>query len=383
MKESMTAGRSTDSRSALVVYGLSLAAFYAASFFPDERLWGINNYGYFSWYGPLVFLLLGGLLILPALRFAAGAPVSTESDSSGKRYAVMAIGLTISMTVSFVVFHGRTHLLGDGYQLLAWLVDGVHNKPWERGTYAVQRFVFNLFGGEGEAAGIRALRFVSWGSGLLFLSITAIGSRCLYDQNHDRLLLLAGMATGGYALLFFGYSESYPLFAFAVLLFSISGLLVAGGKLNRFWLVPALLLAGWFHIFAVGLAPAAVYLWLRETAVGRALAKRPLPFRVGLLGAALVAALAVLFYLYNSSYFIRFTIVPFWENRFTVQGYTMFSWKHLLDWLNLVFMLCPGLSVFLLLLVRPGFFKEWRRPDRLYLGLLAAVPLAQPCSAPQ
>jgi tetratricopeptide (TPR) repeat protein len=169
--------------------------------------------------------------------------------------------------------------------------------------------------------------------------------------------MLGGLASGGYALLFFGYFESYPLFVTALLIFSLVGLLITTGQLNRSWIIPPLALAGAFHIFAVGLLPAAVYVMVRDTSAGRWLGSRSVLLKTVLVIGLTLTAAAALLYFYFTDYFIRFTIVPFVKDRFTVEGYSMFSGKHLLDYANLVFLLLPALP-FALLLAKKTSWKE-------------------------
>ncbi|MCX6835298.1 MAG: tetratricopeptide repeat protein, partial [candidate division Zixibacteria bacterium] len=186
---------------------------------------------------------------------------------------------------------------------------------------------------------------------------SAIGSYLICPDNTRRLLMLGGLASGGYALLFFGYFESYPFFVAALLIFSLVGLLITTGRLNRFWIIPPLALAGAFHIFVVGLLLAAVYIMVRDTSVGRWLGSRSVLLKTVLVIGLTLAAASVLLYFYFTDYFIRFTIVPLVKDRFTVEGYSMFSGKHLLDFANQMLLLLPALP-FALLLAKKTNWKE-------------------------
>jgi len=359
----------------LVNYVAAVAVFYVASFFPQERLWGLNWYGFFGWYGPLVLLALG--LVAPLIVAARDTRLAADSQVGGRTAAyVLGASLVCALALTgFVVFHGRTHFLGDGYQLLAWVEGGKHLKPWEGGAFAVQRWLYAALGGGGTADAATALRLASWGSGFLFLTATAIGSFRLFPDNSRRLLMLLGLASGGYALLFFGYFESYPLFVAAVLIFSLTGLMVAVGRLSRFWLLPALALAAVCHIFSVGLLPAAAYLLFRDTSPGRWIVRQSLRTRIGLVMALGAVAAGALLYAYYHSLFIRFVIVPFVNDRFTVEGYSMFSRKHLLDYLNLLVLLLPALPLGVLAAARADWRAARSRVEIRYLLLLTGTTL--------
>lgn len=367
-------GKARDQMAVSTVYLATVAVFYAASFFSQERLWGLNWYGFFSWYGPLILLglALGAWVI--ALQSDTGWISRHLDGASAAWFAWSAGAVSLLFVVTYIMFRAQTHFLGDGYQLLAWLENGVHFKPWESGTFVVQRWLYALIGGAGKDDAITALRFASWGSGLLFLMCSAIVSYLIFRDNARRLLMLGGLASGGYALLFFGYFESYPLFVTALLIFSLTGLLITTGRLNRFWIIPPLALAGAFHIFAVGLLPAAVYIMVHNTSVGRWLGSRSALLKTALIVGLTLAAAAVLLYFYLTDYFIRFTIVPLVKDRFAVEGYTMFSGKHLFDYANLMFLLLPALPFVVLLASRLNWRETLADADTRFL-----LALTGPC----
>ena len=111
-----TGGPDKIKSSILTAYSLTIAAFYAASFFPEARLWGVNWPGFFGWYGPIALLVVA-LVIQQIVTWAQ----KTDSPASGRRaYAPWAAITVVLFTLAFVVFRGRTHFLGDGYQILDW-----------------------------------------------------------------------------------------------------------------------------------------------------------------------------------------------------------------------------------------------------------------------
>jgi tetratricopeptide (TPR) repeat protein len=74
-----------------------------------------------------------------------------------------------------------------------------------------------------------------------------------------------------------------------------------------------------------------------------------------LLSLAAVVAVAAFFVAFYSSHTFRFRFVPPVNDRFTVEGYTLFSLKHLADMFNLLILLVPGIIVLLsVIIVRPG-----------------------------
>ncbi|MCX6833531.1 MAG: hypothetical protein NTW07_00095, partial [candidate division Zixibacteria bacterium] len=145
----------TSNRAAVVtVFLVAVALFYAASFFPEERLWGLNWYGFFSWYGPLMLLGLALSAWVIALQSDMGR-IRRHFDGASATWFVWSAGaFTLLFVVTYIVFRAQTHFLGDGYQLQSWLEEGVHFKPWEHGAFIVQRWLYALVGGAGKADAI-------------------------------------------------------------------------------------------------------------------------------------------------------------------------------------------------------------------------------------
>jgi len=360
-----------------MVYGATLSLMWLASFFTSERLWGFNWYGYFGWGTRLV--LLGAAAVPLILMQWQGR----RSDDSGlnergtKRWiSVVALAVLVGvLAVAFYLLRTRTHFLGDGYQVLTSLQSGVNHKPWEAGTFLIQSWVYALLGGGSEAQAELALQLISIGAGLLLALVTCFVSVHLFRSTERRLLYSAGVMTGGYALLFFGYLEAYPLFVLAVGSFCQAGLLIALGKVSRWFVIPLLALAVSFHIFGVALVPGAIYLLFRNSAVGARIAGWRFGAKAFIIVSLTAASGAVFVHYYTTSYFFRFTIVPLLSDRYTVEGYTLFSGKHLLDYANHFFQLFPALlmsAITVITRIGPGAL---RRPEYLFT-LLVLLPSA-------
>lgn len=356
----------------LIGFGLTLLLIVLSSRAMELRLWGLNWYGYFDWY---VWLALGAAVIVASavlLGRQQDHEPSVASESSGRSlFPLLAFLIICVAGVAFYFFRCQTYFLGDGYQLLSWLPSGVHHKPWESGTFAVQNWLFELIGGDTRDA-LPSLQLVSYFSGLLLLLGGAIAATRLFDGLLRRLLFLMGLASGGYMLLFFGYLESYPLFVCSIGWFCLSGLMVSRGRAPRWLPLMPLVAAAFFHIFAVVLIPAAVFILLWGSSWGNRIAavrrSTLAMFAIGLVA----VGLAVFFYLYQNSLFFRFTIVPLQTDQHTVEGYWLLSWNHLLDYVNQLFVLLPGILVMASLLLSARVRARVMKPDCLFLLLVLA-----------
>lgn len=358
----------------LVLYYLTLGALVALAFFPDRRFWGINWWGYYPIWVVLVLAALGAVAPLILRLFEHrwdSLPDDGEPAGGNLRFWLPAAGLIALFGLVFYLLRARTHFLGDGYALLSVLGERspLALKVREVGESLVHIWSRSALGGAGRAALIGS-QIISIASGVAFLTAVGFFAGRLFERTSDRLLFLVGLASGGYMLLYFGYVEYYSLFVLSVLVFTLTGLLVARGEANRWLMLPLLALAIFFHILGVTLIPAAIYLLVIRTRAGHAFARMKLTSRVAMALAMAVVLLVVFHHFYTNSYYFRFAFVPLFSNRFTVEGYTLFSLRHLADIMNLLILLLPGLLVMVALL--PVFSTEavLRKKEYRYLLLL-------------
>ncbi|MBU0984813.1 MAG: hypothetical protein KKA42_13140 [candidate division Zixibacteria bacterium] len=356
----------------LFAYYVSLLVFLMASFYPEGRIWGLNWWAYYPLPLRLGFFAIGALIPLmvkPLMR-------QWRTDKRDRRrisWSLLSVCVVLSFATLFYFLRAETFFLGDGYQVLARLAEGgTPVRAWQPGLYLVLDSLHGLFDMEGQPTALRTFRTVSWSSGTLMLvSILFVAAR-LYESNRDRLLFSLGVASGGYMLLSFGYVENYPLFALSVTVFAFVGLLSALDQWNRWVVVLPLMFACTLHPFGVFLAPAAVYILCRNTTLSSWLdALRPLT--KGSLIAALTLLLTLFFtHLYVDNYVIRFALLPLWPNEFAVDGYWLLSFSHMADYVNLLFLLLPGLALVLASITTSQLRYLGTQPDTRFLLVLLA-----------
>lgn len=339
-------------RLVLAAYAATVVGILVSSFFTDLRLWGFSWYGYFGGSGRAMLLLVAAAapLVLTKLRDDSSSPAHSD-----RPFLWPAIAVILVAGASFYLLRAQTHFLGDGYLLLGRLARGhAPIRPWNPGIYWIQNGLNQLLGNSGQDSALASFQIISIGSGVLFLTAAAATASRLYQRLKPRILFLLGVACGGYSLMFFGHVENYPVFVLAVGLFGLMGLLASKDKLHPLWTLIPLLAALPLHPFSAAIVPAAVYLIVRPTRFGRYVASLP-PWIKASAALIVVGVIAYAFYyVYSTSYFFRFAIVPFAQNQFTVEGYTMLSWKHLLDLANLLGLLQPALLL-------TGVLLFWRK----------------------
>jgi hypothetical protein len=331
--------------SVLIAYYATVAAFLVASFFPQYRIWGMNWWGYFPLWVKLGLLGIG--LVAPlVIDRVFNRTLLDRDDISVKTYRWLVGGFAATMIALFYLLRARTHFLGDGYTLLSLLSAPDHLiKPHEYGGTILQYGLYVLLGSHDKAGALVPYQIVSIGSGLLFLMIAVSAAAKLIPNRLNRLLLILVMSTGGYMLMFFGYVENYSLFVVSIALYGLAGLLIIDRKINRWWIVPVVLFAVTQHIFGVVLIPPTIGLLLWDTRIGHWFTafSRSLKIVVGAVVGALAAG--VFAYFYSTNLFFRLALISFTNSRFTTGGYTLLSIDHLIDFVNLLILVFPGIAV--------------------------------------
>jgi len=355
----------------LIPFVAAVALIVVGSLWPQSRLWGFGWYQFFPWYVGAIVLLVAVALVVGWWYRGAGTRPKARSRTSTAADVVVSLILC----ACFIFLFTRTHFLGDGYILLGRLEAGAYSfQPWEFVPFTLERWVYEAFSPlKGQ---IFAFRLISWLSGVGFMVAVWWAAFRLFQDAIRRRLFAFGLFTGGYLLLFFGYVEHYPLFVTVVAIFTLTGILVARGRYNRLWLLPSLSLGLVLHPFGVVLILPAAYLLFRNSALQRVYDGLSQPVRIAVPATVTLLAAALFVYFYVTNLFFRLAFVPPWADRFTVEGYTLFSWHHLVDVFSLMLQLVPGLLIFIALIVTLPLRDLTNRPEYRFLALLSLLSMA-------
>jgi tetratricopeptide (TPR) repeat protein len=323
-------------------FGLTIIATVVGAFFPESRLWAINQLGYLPHWAIAVFPIGIAALGLSAASFfnRHGGLITT------RMFPAVVSGFVVFAVAAFVLMHTRTHFLGDGYTSISLLASDNPLIKWRNfGGEIVPYWLAQVIGNGTEAAVEQAYQFVSYGAGVLFIIMAAWSARRLYSGPVDALLFVLVLCTGGHMLLFFGYVENYALFVVSVGAYCLVGLRIADGQVSRCWLLPAQAMCLFFHVFGVLLIPATVFVLIADTKPGRRWARLTRSIRAGSLAGAALVVLILAVAAYRASYGFRFALVPPLPGKFAIENYWLFSAAHLLDFGNLLIIMWPGLLV--------------------------------------
>jgi hypothetical protein len=360
---------------AAVLYYLMLVAFLAAAFSPSGRVWGVNHWAYFPPLVPVALFIIGAVVPLLVRRFAGSAEHDARADKpmgqSERTYLLTALVVMCLGGLSFYLLRVATHFLGDGYQILEKMSAAqVPLKTTERGEALAHLWLKNLLGADNPNTALLSYQALSIFSGLGVLAATLLCASSLFDANKDRLLFTLGIASGGFMLLFYGYVENYSLFVPAVLCYSLFGVMAARGRISRWWILLPLTFAVSFHVLGVCLVPSAVYLLVSDSRAGREIGSLAKPVK-WLVAAILASGVGLVFYhLLTTRLFFRLAFLPPVSDRFTIEGYTLFSLGHLVDFGNLLILLLPGAPLLVALLVLSAPRRIFRERVYRYVSLL-------------
>ncbi|HOZ07970.1 MAG TPA: tetratricopeptide repeat protein [candidate division Zixibacteria bacterium] len=329
-----------------IIYALATGLVLLASTVRPRGLWAFSAASYFgdpwAWAPAAAAVLWAAAVLLYGRRAGDGG----DASDGGRRFAWWAVSHTALMAALFIGLRARTHFLGDGYTLLGtYATENPLIKSRALGEALVHLWVRDLVGGPTKAAALLSFQVLAVGAGLIYLGLVWWAAARLFEHRRERLLFAVGMTTPGYMLLYCGYVELYALFVTAVAAFGLVGLLAAEGRIRRWWILAPLAAAALLHVMGVVLIPAAVFLLLADTGIGRALGRASRGVKAALAVGLLAAVLAVFRHAMATWSFFRLAFLPPTPNRFTVGGYTLFSDTHLLDFVNQALVLFPGLLV--------------------------------------
>ncbi len=341
-----------------------------SSFFPECRFWGFGVWARMGSSGILVSVGTAGLVTIAAYAVYRW---TTHLDRSIRTFA--AIGVVLFATA--YLFRPQTFYLGDGYTLLALLEEGnpLIEKMRQLGESMAHLWLWEAIDGETQQDGVLVYRIISYTAGVLFVAVAAWLSRKLYEDRGRAFLLFVGLVSSGYMLLYFGYVENYSIFGLSVLIYCLVGLLVWQGRVNHWLMVLLQAVTVLFHIFGVTFIPATLYIIYRRSALHQWVRNVPTWIQAtGILATGILVIVAFV-RVWSRDLFFQISLVPLVEGPLTQEGYTLFSGSHLIDYLNLLFILLPGILVLAGVIVRHRLWRLLAEPEYRWLGLAAAGAL--------
>lgn len=342
---------------------------------PDARLWGVNHVFFLPVAAVYAYLVAGALialLMLPAVRNSAERIFARIADCfDGLRRPWVVAGCALVALAAFWFLRIPTNLLGDGYSVINNIGNDIPVvfKWSEVGAVRLVYLISLVVPVEGLARGEYAYAIVSVLSGAVTVPLFAAVSRQIVGESSGRLFLFCLLVASGWLLLFFGYAENYPLLWPVITAYVFTALRYLDGRGNLWWPLGFLALSLFLHL-QVFFFVASLLVLLPARGLGQRIYARFRPHLWISIGILVAAGITLFVWKYQTSLGFRSHILPPFTGRPIMPDYAIFSWSHLVDILNLLFLLAP-LWPLLILAALPGLRRiPFDAADR-FLGLFS------------
>ena len=252
---------------AVISIFIIMALKFAAMFFPEARLWGINHLAYFSTYFAVIYLLLVVLLIyvitikpeFSQLKRITSAIIDLLCRIPKALLIVIAAVLCLT---AFYVYSDSANILGDGVLRIAEL-DKYYGIPaTEPLDFIIHHFSYKYIF---EPLGLSArtcFQFWSYLAGLLYIWAAWLFAGKLTGLGIEKRFTFVYILGWGGAFMFFGYAENYAFAAVFLMFFFNSAVEYINNKKSPLPLIVLFLLAFFMHNTIVFLMPSLIYLLL-------------------------------------------------------------------------------------------------------------------------
>jgi tetratricopeptide (TPR) repeat protein len=335
-----------------------LLLLWLAAFFPQKRLWGINHWAYFPFWLRTVAIGIAGLSFVPAVKrsldsFLSPPVLKIFGFLTERRKLWGYLLLPLVSLVLFYLLRTKTHLLGDGFQILDSLKSGSLTPNWSQPLaiwiYLNSYHLLNrLFGLDG--ASVYAL--VSYLAGMIFVVFAVKLSSLLGKSTSTRLFVFLILVLMGSSELFFGYAEHYPLLCAGILVYIFYCLKYLRKEIGIYVPAAIFFIILSIHFSALYLLPSLLYIFLfhRESGTSNRILNIK---KLGVvLAFGLICTIGLVLYMWTHDRFVLTHLVPVLHGGYTGPDYTLFSPDHIIDFLNQQLLISPiGFALGLIFLV--------------------------------
>lgn len=340
--------RQTIPRMLVLIYLIFLGLHWIPVLTESSKLWGLDQWYYFSKPTVLVLTAIG---ILPLFRFSRATLVTIVSRISSSRIIkriksdalVEHLLLLASAAALFWIFRQSTHFLGDGYLWASRMGTGTlftFMRPLSSSLYQIAYVLTNALGLSQSITAYVAAALMSIVSGLIFLVFAYKTVRALTNQPTEQIFLLLAVLSSGTITLFFGYVEAYPPAAAGVMAFVYFGVRYVQRRENAYFVIVIFLLNVSLHLSLIALLPSLMVILTVKGDAARIRRKYYLIF-----SAMMVLGLAMLWISQEQKLLPGFTRDTFLrlihESPNTRRAYPIISFRHLFDFLNEILLISP------------------------------------------
>ena len=351
-------------RAIVFLCAANLLLHLVSSFFPEERLWGINHLAYFLPYFAFAITILGLLVLIPKVNYWLENILKNILNFIYKltitkhKYLYFVIFSLLSV-VLFWFFRTKTPLLGDGYHLTVGSLAKEAILPWEFLERIARFYLRQLL----AVDLVSSYALVSFVAGAIFVFFAFLTADLLGKNKFQKVFVFSILMSMGSILLFFGYIEHYSLSyanILAYVYFSIKYLKNKGGILP---VALTFMLGCFLHLLTFSFFPSLVFLYLlkSDTHTESMHISKKRVLVLSFVSAIIVVGVYLYVMICGRHESLLDITVPLTSAWYSMPYYTLFSSSHLLDMLNEHLLISPiGLILVLSIVVifglgRAGF----------------------------
>ncbi len=332
-----------------------------SGFFPDQRLWGLNHFAFLPLWFSILIVTVGFLFCTPIL-YKSYQSVAEILCGNRNRFVRRIFPFVVAAIAACIFWSLRmqTYFLGDGAVYLGEIYRLTHNQSisqemlystqsapltgWIYATLAKQ--INNSSCAKDKPFDDTRISFWIVGPilGFLFVLFSSMSVNKLSKDAVERLSYIILLLSSAGVIFYFGYVEYYA-FVFTLLAFYF--LLIIGvieGKSSIVLPIITLALASAFHLMALIALPSLIIVILHKWSPAKF--RKFLQLKFILISIAVIIIACGVYYFASgiSSHGSRniISLFPFGVSE-TLQSYTLLSSYHLIDFLNLLFLLAAPL----------------------------------------
>ncbi|MFQ6031652.1 MAG: hypothetical protein ACE5K2_01915, partial [Candidatus Zixiibacteriota bacterium] len=234
-----------------------------ASFFPEERLWGVNQLAYVPFIPRGIIIILAFLILVPKVNkilydaFARSFNLVEKNLKRINRYYRYVL-FSLGSIIPFWLFKAKTFLLGDGWVRRSEIVAGTKLSVTEPLDFYLHALVYSFL----KLDAYQTYTLISCLAGALFILSALWLSHLLGKEDKEKALAFVILVSMGSVQLFFGYIESYSLVYVGILTYFLLSFLYFRGRCALFFPSLAFFISTSLHLSAVYLLPSLIYLHL-------------------------------------------------------------------------------------------------------------------------
>jgi tetratricopeptide (TPR) repeat protein len=325
-----------------------------ASFFPEARLWGVNQLAYVSLVPRWIIIVLAFLILVPKVNRVCCHVLAAFFSQVEKSFRRMNtcykyVFFSVASIIPFWVFRAKTHLLGDGSLRGSEILAGKEFSATAPLDFYVHVLIYRYL----KVGAHQTYALLSCLAGGLFVFLALWLSHHLGKESKEKALALVILVSMGSVQLFFGYVESYSLAYTGIMAYFLLSLCFLESKCSFILPVLALFFSVSLHLSALYLLPSLIYLCVATSGTGERTFNLKRVFSMTAMLLLMGAGLLVLS-IHNpdktisSAYFI--SLFGSQED-----PYSLFSAAHLVDVMNEQLLLSPvGIAIWAVVIFFAG-----------------------------